>query len=84
MGTCCNAHLATKIRGYARNAQNGAVTVTVIENPEVKILNIDQINANQKDASIVPSYLGKCDYCNAPAEFNVSYYTKPKLENKTT
>jgi hypothetical protein len=35
MGTCCGAHLQTKIRDYAKNAQNGAVTVTVIENPAV-------------------------------------------------
>lgn len=29
MGTCCSAHLATKIREYAPDAQNGAVTVQV-------------------------------------------------------
>ena len=29
MGTCCGAHLVTKVRDYAPNAQNGAVTVTV-------------------------------------------------------
>jgi len=35
MGTCCTAHLATKIRDYASDAQNGAVTVQVIENPSI-------------------------------------------------
>ena len=35
MGTCCGAHLETKIRDYAKNAQNGAVTVTVIKNPPI-------------------------------------------------
>ncbi len=60
MGTCCQAHLATKVRDYAKNAQNGAVTVTVIENP-----------------STDPTTGGLCcDYCRAPAEFHVSYYSK--------
>jgi len=62
MGTCCAAHLATKVRNYALNAQNGAVTVTVVENPKID------------PASI--AHAGKCDYCNAPAEFTVSYYPK--------
>lgn len=59
MGTCCGAHLQTKVRDYAKNAQNGAVTVTVIENPKKRI-----------------AHGGECDYCNAPAEFTVSYYSK--------
>ena len=63
MGTCCGAHLQTKIRDYARNAQNGAVTVTVIENPHIDFL--DGTYAG-----------GMCDYCKAPAEFAVSYYPK--------
>jgi len=53
MGTCCGAHLAVKVRHCAPDAQNGAVTVTIPENP-----------------------LPKCDYCNAPGEFIVSYYSK--------
>lgn len=65
MGTCCGAHLATKIRDYAKNAQNGAVTVTVIENPKVV--------ETYKDGKAW-EYYGFCDYCKAPAEFSVSYY----------
>ena len=74
MGTCCNAHLATKVRDYAKNAQNGAVTVTVIENPQIKTLikTFDQLNPKQNEAVIV----GYCDYCKAPADFCVSYYPK--------
>jgi hypothetical protein len=75
MGTCCGAHLQTKVRDYARNAQNGAVTVTVIENPHVTLA----VGMN-----IVAS--GACDYCKAPAEFAVSYYPTPKdvKENAAT
>jgi hypothetical protein len=68
MGTCCSAHLATKIRNYASNAQNGAVTVVVLENPEVHWAKIDGQNAEVLSRA--------CDYCKAPAEFAVSYYTK--------
>jgi hypothetical protein len=73
MGTCCGAHLQTKIRDYARNAQNGAVTVTVIENPGIKVQVIDE------SVVLPPTTVktGKCDYCEAPAEFTVSYYPKP-------
>jgi hypothetical protein len=67
MGTCCEAHLTTKIRDYAKNAQNGAVTVTVIENPKVDIVDIGNSNMVFK---------GTCDYCKAPAQFTVSYYPK--------
>lgn len=63
MGTCCGEHLQTKIRDYAKNAQNGAVTVTVLENPHI----------SYKDGKYVG---GACDYCKAPAEFAVSYYPK--------
>lgn len=35
MGTCCSAHLAPMVRIYAPNAQNGAVTVQIIENPSL-------------------------------------------------
>jgi len=64
MGTCCSAHLATKIRDYAKNAQNGAVTVTVIENPKV---------VNNPDGSYKG---GACDFCKAPAEFTCTYYSR--------
>ena len=63
MGTCCQAHLATKVRDYAKNAQNGAVTVTVIENPHISYT--DGLYGG-----------GACDYCKAPAEFTASYYPK--------
>ena len=63
MGTCCGAHLQTKIRDYAKNAQNGAVTVTILENPEIKY-----------DKGAYAG--GACDFCKAPAEFSVSYYSK--------
>ena len=68
MGTCCQAHLATKIRDYAKNAQNGAVTVTVIENPLTVI-------TYSEDGKLMERS-GCCDYCNAPAEYTVSYYPK--------
>jgi len=60
MGTYCAAHLAAKIRDCAPNAQNGAVTVRIVENP----------------AKFIPEvYEGlTCDYCNAPGEFLVTYF----------
>ena len=59
MGTCCSAHLTTKARAYASDAENGAVTVKPLDvNPH------------------------KCDYCQAPAEFTVSYF--PKSTANTT
>ncbi len=67
MGTCCQAHLATMIRDFALNAQNGAVTTTIIENPKV--------TETYKDGKLW-SHFGFCDYCKAPAEFNVTYYPK--------
>ncbi len=63
MGTCCGAHLQTKIRDYVKNAQNGAVTVTLIENPKLEF----------KPKGPLTS---RCDYCKAPAEFTCSYYPK--------
>lgn len=77
MGTCCNGHLATKIRDYAKNAQNGAVTVTVIENPHVDVIIIEGKQL-EKTAGENKVLTGCCDYCKAPAEFSVSYYPKTK------
>ncbi len=97
MGTCCGAHLQTKIRDCAKNAQNGAVTVTVIENPKIEIQLIgtpsptftvsenqvlvqnptfssEWIDINAANAKAVKT--GNCDYCEAPAEFTISYYPK--------
>lgn len=59
MGTVCSAHLACTVREYAPNAENGAVTVRVVENP---------------------GYGQKCVYCNAPNEFEVSYYPKKEYQ----
>ncbi len=67
MGTCCGAHLQTKVRDYAKDAQNGAVTVNVIENPEVV--------HEEKDGMVI-SHWGECEFCKAPAEYTVSYYPK--------
>lgn len=63
MGTCCLAHLTTKVQEYAPNAQNGAVTVQILENPV-------------KDYPEVPEARIFCDYCTAPAVFLVSYFAK--------
>ena len=72
MGTCCGAHLQTKIRDYARNAQNGAVTVAIVENPQ--IIRLREEDGTKEGKLLTES--GGCDYCKAPAEFNVSYYPK--------
>ena len=74
MGTCCSAHLTTKIRDYAKNAQNGAVTVTVIENPKINVIQIEGKHLTEVAGSVVVQ--GACDYCKAPAEFTCSYYPK--------
>ncbi len=63
MGTCCAAHLAAKVRDYAPDAENGAVTVTVIEDPY----------------DVTPGPPGgfiACVSCGAPAEFTVSFFPK--------
>ena len=64
MGTCCAAHLTTKIRDYAPNAENGAVTVQIVENPAA-------YSGYNFESGVLP-----CDYCKAPAEFIVSYFPK--------
>ena len=78
MGTCCGAHLTTKVRDYAKNAQNGAVTVTVIENPiregpKGKVIKRTATTLQTEETDI---YIVTCDYCKAPAEFTCSYYPK--------
>ena len=85
MGTCCDAHLTTKIRDYAPNAQNGAVTVTILENPKKKTSDLEK---NGISGTILKVALTKtvittqyCDYCKAPAEFSVSYYPKSNLDS---
>ena len=70
-GTCCAAHLVAKVRDYASNAENGAVTVNVIEDPPY--------------GGVCDYMIGKSNtreiyiYCMSLAEFTVSYY--PKKEN---
>lgn len=66
MGTCCAACLTTKIRDCVPNAQNGAVTVKIIENL------IPALTASGESSLTWP----RCDHCPAPAEFGVSYYPK--------
>ncbi len=83
MGTCCAACLTTKIRDYASNAENGAVTVSIIENPNVPVLIKagDELSAEmlRKQMLALIQYMSeciKCDLCPAPAEFKVSYHPK--------
>jgi len=61
MGTACSAHLVAKVREYAPDAQNGAVTVQLWRG-----------DPNPPGGLGRP----KCDYCNALPEFVVSYYPK--------
>ena len=65
MGTCCAAHLAAKVRDYAPNAENGAVTVTVIENPGG--ICSYKIGMTRQKYTV---------FCLTPAEFTVSYHPK--------
>ena len=70
MGTCCAAHLPAKIREYAPNAENGSITVTPLENP--------QITTTDRGDGLTSTLIRtiSCDYCKAPAEFVVSYYPR--------
>lgn len=56
MGTCCGAHLASKVRDYAPNAQNGAVTVTVIDRTQQGPMKCDYCGA---PAEFICSYYTK-------------------------
>ena len=73
MGTCCAAHLAAKVRDYALDAENGAVTVTVIENPEKR----EEIAPAAACGHLI-GHTADLEYifCMAPAEFLVSYFPK--------
>jgi len=68
MGTssCCSAHLAAMVRDLAPNAENGVITVKPAE--------------NRRFERFIPGSEGGwvCKYCDAPAEFEVSYYTKER------
>jgi len=77
MGTCCIAHLATMVQNYALNAENGAVTVKNVRTRTQKLLVRDSL----------PPTMNKivfCTYCQAPSEFEVSYYAKEKVFLGTT
>lgn len=71
MGTCCTAHLAAKVRDYASKSDNGAVTVTVIENPRTR-------NHQPKCGYVIgrdyPTDLSIS--CENIAEFALSYFEK--------
>ena len=88
MGTCCAAHLAAMIQPLAPNAQNRAVTVKIVEN----LFLGDTCHDCGGPVAINPEVMRKgfacsgyhyakivCDYCNAPAEFEVSYYQKKEI-----
>lgn len=68
LGTCCAAHLAAKVRDYAPDAENGAVTVTVIENPSNSLRCNFIIDPDRPHPDAV--------WCTSLAEFKVSYYPK--------
>ncbi len=85
MGTCCAAHLAAKIRDYASNAENGAVTVNVIENSFGStvqyhgicghIIGRQTVTTGDDSSSETQSVEGPV-FCANIAEFTVSYYPK--------
>ncbi len=77
MGTCCASCLPTKIRDYASNAENGAVTVTVIENPPKPSFSRLSDVATK---AVVRWFLNlpMCDVCSRSAEFAVSYHPRKK------
>ncbi len=74
MGTCCTTCLAAKVRDYARNAENGAVTVTIVKNPPQP--SIDDATF-VKDFAVWLISQPMCDVCWVrPAEFTVSFFPK--------
>jgi len=80
MGTCCAAHLAAKVKAYARNAENGAVTVRPIEDPPYggvcdHIIGRQTVTTTTDALPDTRSVEGPV-YCMAPAEFTVSYHPK--------
>ena len=81
MGTCCAVCLVTKVRDYAPNAQNGAITVRIIENPmyfddkTTWVASGDGHHITRRKDGLEINW-SRCDVCKAPAEFTVSYYPK--------
>ena len=69
MGTCCENCLPAKVRANALNAENGAVTVAPLLNPEGEICGhiIGRIAGEDEDIQ-----------CTNQAFFEVSYYPKKK------
>ncbi len=75
MGTCCASCLPAKVRDYASNAENGAVTVTLVKNPPEPPLT--GIRDKDWDVAVVwVLSLPRCDICQNHAKFAVSYYPK--------
>ncbi len=85
MGTCCAAHLAAKVRDYALNAENGAVTIKVLENPPGDtaqyhgicghIIGRQTVTTADNFSSETQSVEGPV-FCANIAEFVVSYFPK--------
>lgn len=78
MGTCCEVCLANMVYAYARNAENGAVTVKPIENPLANNT-CSCIIGSTRTASNGTLPAGEPVYCCNPARFVVSYYPKKEF-----
>ncbi|KKM88374.1 hypothetical protein LCGC14_1259410 [marine sediment metagenome] len=82
MEVCCSAHLTIKVRDCSPRAENGEVTVTVIEHPITAMdklvkRTLAEIRKNKiPTETLSPPYEIPCEYCKAPAEFAVSYHPK--------
>ncbi len=78
MGTrfACGRCLPAKIRNYAPNAQNGAVTVTIIKNPPQPAIRDEEGNSLMNEWIEWLRSLPECDFCGTRAEFATSIYSK--------
>jgi len=81
MGTCAKC-LVIKIRGSAPNAQNGAVTVQIIENPPMPTMfthpDLDMCELDAKFREWTTN-VTLCDICDERiSTFKVSYHSKKK------
>lgn len=74
MGTCCRADLAAKVRDYAPNAENGSVTVTPLEDPEMLISG--EVLSAEKLNKLIERIAKRCDICGGLGEFVVSFFPK--------
>lgn len=78
MRKICGTHLSAKVRDYARNAEKGEVLVRVIENlytGPAKRVKLKMVTGIAPTDQVVLDVI-TCYYCNAPAEFMVSYNPK--------